>query len=160
MADMLVRLYDLPEVTPRLDKLAAEGLVIRRAEPWEQEVLRRFCVANFSEEWAQEGSVAFARVPISLFLAQDQESRQLVGFCAYECTRPDFVGPMGVAEAYRRRGIGAALLLVCLHAMAALGYAYAIIGAGSGHSDFYGSVCGATVIAGSEPGVYRYPVAE
>jgi len=153
MADMLVRLYDLPEVEPLIKKLAAEGIVIRRPQPWDQGPLRRFCEEHFSEDWADESNVGFANKPISLFIAQ--EGKRIVGFSAYECTRRDFAGPIGVAENYRGRGIGAALLLACLHAMGEMGYAYAIIG-GAGPKDFYRRVCGATIISGSTPGIYGY----
>lgn len=153
MADMLVRLYDLPAVRPLVDRLAEGGIVIRRAQSFEQSAVGRFCSEHFSEGWADESSVCFANKPISLFIAQ--AGKRIVGFSAYECTCRDFLGPIGVAEDYRGRGIGAALLLACLHAMKEMGYAYAIIG-GAGPKDFYRQVCGATPIADSTPGIYRY----
>jgi predicted N-acetyltransferase YhbS len=61
---------------------------------------------------------------------------------------------MGVAGQTQGRGIGTALLLSCLHTMATLGYAYAIIG-GVGPTEFYRKVVGAIEIAGSSPGIYR-----
>jgi len=48
---------------------------------------------------------------------------------------------------------GTALLLATLHAMAAEGYAYAIIG-GFGPAEFYSKAVGAVPIAGSTPGIY------
>ena len=56
-------------------------------------------------------------------------------------------------EDLRGRGLSAALLLRCLEAMAAMGYAYAIIGAVEPR-EFYEKVCGAFVIPDSEPGIY------
>jgi len=53
----------------------------------------------------------------------------------------------------RGSGAGAALLFRCLEGMRELGYAYAIIG-GVGPAEFYQRVCGATVIEGSDPGIY------
>jgi hypothetical protein len=50
-------------------------------------------------------------------------------------------------------GIGTALLLLTLDAMAAEGYAYAIIGA-AGPADFYARAVGAVPIAGSTPVIY------
>lgn len=151
MADMLVRLYNLPEVREPLEALAAAGIVVRRAQPWELTPVRRFIEQHFSLGWADETSVGFAREPITVFIAQ--EGPRMVGFAAYECTARNFFGPMGVDEAYRQRGIGAVLTLVCLHAMRELGYGYAIIGA-AGPEDFYAKVCGAEPIAGSKPGIY------
>jgi predicted N-acetyltransferase YhbS len=63
-------------------------------------------------------------------------------------------GPTGVAERQRGRGIGTALLFASLRAMRRQGYAYAVI-ARVGPEEFYRRAVGATVIAGSEPGVYR-----
>ena len=63
-------------------------------------------------------------------------------------------GPVGVREDYRGRGIGKALLLASLHAMAGEKYAYAIIG-WVGPIQFYAETVGATVIEGSEPGIFQ-----
>ena len=71
----------------------------------------------------------------------------------YECTRRGFFGPAGVREDLRGQGLGAALLLRCLHSMREMGYAYAVIG-GVGPAEFYEKVCGAFVIPGSEVGIY------
>jgi len=153
MADMLVRLYDLPDAQGLLDELAGEEIVVRRAQPWELTAVRRFIEEHFSRGWADETTLGFARQPISVFIAQ--EGRRMVGFAAYECTARNFFGPMGVDEAYRKRGIGAALTLACLHALREMGYGYAIIGA-AGPEDFYAKVCGAEPIADSKPGIYRW----
>ena len=157
MSDMLVRLYDLPEFDDKLEALAEEGILVRRAQPWELSPLRRFIEDHFSEGWADEMSVGFANKPISVFLAQD--GTRIVGFAAYECTARGFFGPMGVDEAWRKRGIGAVLTLACLQAMREIGYGYAIIG-GAGPKDFYAKCCGATLIADSEPGVYAWKKAQ
>ena len=78
----------------------------------------------------------------------------LAGFACYDATYRNFFGPTGVATDARGRGIGAALLLSCLHAMAGLGYGYAIIG-GVGPAAFYEKAVGAVMIEGSKPGIYR-----
>jgi ribosomal protein S18 acetylase RimI-like enzyme len=153
MADMLVRLYDLPDVSEAVAALAEEGIVIRRPQPWELTALRGFIKNHFSEGWADETTVGFANKPISVFIAQ--EGSRIVGFAAYECTRRNFFGPMGVDEAYRKRGVGGLLTVACLEAMARMGYGYAIIGS-AGPKDFYHKCCGAEVIENSEPGIYCY----
>jgi GNAT superfamily N-acetyltransferase len=96
--------------------------------------------------------VAFSHQPISCFLATQQG--RIIGFACYESTWKNFFGPMGVAEHARRQGIGTALLLACLHAMAAQGYAYAIIG-NAADLAFYTQTVGAIAVEGSEPGIYR-----
>jgi predicted N-acetyltransferase YhbS len=60
-------------------------------------------------------------------------------------------------ESERGKGIGKALLLVCLAGLREMGYAYGIIG-GAGPTDFYAKECGAVVIEGSVPGVYADPL--
>jgi len=59
-----------------------------------------------------------------------------------------------VAEARRGQGVGAALLVQCLHAMRARGYAYAVIG-GAGPKAFYEKIVPVMEIPGSSPGIYR-----
>jgi predicted N-acetyltransferase YhbS len=151
MPDMLVRLYNLPEMDGMLEELEEDGIVVKRAQPWELSPLQRFIRDQFSEGWADEVMAAFANKPITAFVAQDGD--RLVGFAAYECTRRGFFGPMGVDEGWRKRGIGGALTLACMHAMYEMGYGYAIIGA-AGPTDFYTKCCGAETIEDSKPGVY------
>lgn len=150
MTDMLVRLYDLPPVQPHLAALAARGITCRRPESYERTAVLAFVAAEFPG-WVDETTIALARVPATCFVAI--ENQRILGFACYHATRPGFFGPTGVTRPSRRLGIGAALLLSTLHAMAAEGYAYAIIGA-VGPADFYQHVVGAIPIPGSEPGIF------
>ena len=152
MSDMLVRLYDLPPLEPAVERVRGHDLYIRRAEPWDRRKVIEFARREFSENWADEVQMAFGQHPISLFVCDDSAG-EIVGFAAYNCTLKDFFGPEGVLEAERGKGIGAALLLCCLYALKAEGYGYAVIG-WAGPVDFYRKICGATVIEGSEPGVF------
>ena len=152
MADMLVKLYDLPDAAPRIAALRAEGIVIRLAMPYEKSALITWVRARFGDGWAGECDVTFGNRPRSCFVAVHHGA--LAGFACYDATCRNFFGPMGVAEEGRGRGVGSALLLACLHAMAAAGYAYAIIG-GVGNGDIYRKVAGAVEIADSTPGIYR-----
>ena len=148
---MLVRLYALPDSTAEGARLAAEGVHCRRAESLERGPILRFVREHFPA-WEDEVVTAFARVPPTLFVSV--ESGEVTGFAAYHVTRPNFFGPTGVVKSERGRGIGRALLLQALQALAAKGYAYAIIG-GVGPAAFYEKTVGATLIADSEPGIYR-----
>jgi len=77
----------------------------------------------------------------------------IIGFGCYDATWKNAFGPTGVHESARGRGAGQALLLVCLAAMKADGYAYAVI-AGVGPAEFYRKCVGAEIIPGSSPGFY------
>ena len=145
MPDLLVNLLKLPEPE------ANTGFIIRRAQPFEVTPVRRLVAENFSQGWADEISVGFARQPISVFIAT--VDRAIVGFAGYECTRRGFFGPTGVIPATQGQGIGKALLLASLWALREMGYVYAIIGA-AGPVHFYQKTVGAIVIPGSEPGIY------
>ncbi len=152
---MLVNLLGLPAVEPVLSELRAAGVVVRRAQPWELTEVRLFVAENFAARWADEVSVGFMRQPVAVFVAL-REGR-LAGFAAYECTRRDFFGPMGVVEGERGRGLGRALLLAGLWALREMGYAYAVIGA-VGPVDFFERAVGATIIRDSSPGIYADPL--
>jgi predicted N-acetyltransferase YhbS len=146
MPDLLVNLLKLPA-----PESASREFLVRRAQPFEISIVRRFVGENFSANWADEISVGFARQPISVFVATQE--RELIGFAAYECTRRGFFGPMGVVDSARNNGVGKALLLTALNALKELGYVYAIIGA-AGPVRFYQKTVGAIIIPDSEPGIY------
>lgn len=152
MPDMLVRLYDLPPLAPAIDQQAAQGITIRRVIPPDKAVVMAFVRQQFSEYWASEVDVSFARQPPSCFVAV--EGGRLIGFAVYDVTAKGFFGPTGVAEAARGRGAGTALLLAALHALYAEGYAYGIIGR-PGPTEFYAQAVGAIPIPGAEESVYK-----
>jgi len=149
MPDLLVNLLNLTAFEEPKD------FVVRRAQPFEISAVRSFVARNFSESWADEISVGFARQPISVHVAT--MDHQLVGFSAYECTRRGFFGPTGVLDDARGKGIGKALLLASLWGLREMGYVYAIIGA-AGPVHFYQKTVGAIIIPGSEPGIYVDPL--
>jgi GNAT superfamily N-acetyltransferase len=152
MPDMLVKLYELPAAEPMLGKLREGGIDVRRALAPEMHTVVEWVRRTFGMGWGSECQVSFANQPISCFIAT--EEGKPVGFGCYDATCKDFFGPTGVAEEKRKKGIGKALLLACLHAMRAEGYGYAIIG-GAGPVDFYAKAAGAVAIEGSQPGIYR-----
>jgi hypothetical protein len=153
MPDMLVKLYQLPELHPQLRKTGKQGFDIRRPNPWEKTVLVDWVRRNFTETWASECEAAFTARQPSCFIAVQRNT--LTGFACYDCTRKNFFGPTGVVETARGKGVGLVLLLACLHAMRDEGYAYAIIG-GVGPAEYYAKAVGATLIEGSSPGIYDF----
>jgi GNAT superfamily N-acetyltransferase len=152
MPDMLVKLYELPDLAPALERTTAAGVTIRRGLAPEKHLVVEWVRDHFEDHWASETDVAFARQPVSCFVATEQG--QMLGFACYDTTARGFFGPTGVDERLHGKGIGKALLLACLHDMVTQGYGYAIIG-GAGPVDFYTGACNATPIDGSWPGVYR-----
>lgn len=150
MADMLVKLYGLPELEPALAACQHQGVVVRGALAPERPPLRRWLTEHFPY-WAEEGDASFARMPVTCFLAL--RDHEIVGFACYDVIRQNFFGPTGVLESERKTGIGRALLLAALHAQRSQGYAYAIIG-GVGPAEYYAKAVGAVMIDGSTPGIY------
>jgi GNAT superfamily N-acetyltransferase len=152
MTDMLVKLYDLPELAPVLAQQRDQGKDIRRALAGEKQIVAEWVRERFSNMWASECEVAMSSQPCTCFVALVQAT--LVGFACYDTSAKGFFGPIGVAEQHRRSGIGTALLIACLHDMRAQGYGYAIIG-WTGRVDFYRNAVGAVEIPDSSPGIYR-----
>src|SRR5215207_7577324 len=99
---MLVRLYALEGEPGMLSRLAASGVVCRRAESFERHAILVF-VRERWPNWVDETIAAFAQAPPTLFVAQRDQA--LLGFAAYNATRPNYFGPTGVEEAERGKGI-------------------------------------------------------
>ena len=148
MPDMLVKLYNLPVN----DRKIPNNVEVRRALGLEQHLVYEWVDQTFNTGWASECGISFSREPISCFIATLDET--VIGFCCYDSTARGFLGPMGVAEAQRGNNIGSVLLLEALSDMKAKGYGYAIIG-WVGPEEFYKRIVDATIIEGSEPGVYK-----
>ena len=134
MPDLLVPLYKLPVVDDELARLRGEGIVVRRAFPFDLSRTRRFIARTFSESWADETEAGFARQPITCWIAISEQ--KVIGFACVDATMRGFFGPTGVEPTFRGRGIGAALLLSALHGLKEMGYGYGII-AGAGPVAFY-----------------------
>ncbi len=129
-----------------------DEVVIRRAMAPDKFRVVEWVRAHTGPSAAGECDVAFSHQPISCFIAT--KGADIVGFACYDATAPDFFGPTKVLESEQGQGIGRALLLRSLAAMAAEGYAYAIIG-GVGPATFYQETVGAMLIPDSTPGLYR-----
>jgi len=130
------------------------GITIRRPIGPENYAVIRWIDRHFGSGWAGEAENAFFRSPKGMFIAVRDEDSAMLGFGCYDATVKGFFGPTGVDEAERGKGIGSAILMACLQGMKEEGYGYAIIGS-AGPVDFYKKICGATVIEGSSPGVYK-----
>jgi GNAT superfamily N-acetyltransferase len=151
VSDLLVPLLKLPELAPYLAPLGARGITVRSARAYEKSATRQFVLQHFSQGWADETEVSFARSPVGSYLATHES--KIVGFAVIESTAKAYFGPTGVSPSYRGLGIGAALLVAALYGLRERGYVYGIIG-GAGPVGFYVKTVNAMVIEGSEPGVY------
>ncbi len=167
MADMLVKLYELPPAAPGFVAMTNMGVEIRRARATEKGVVAEWVRRQFNDGIAAHCEAALGQRPVTCFVAAqknaarvpgpgpyDLPAEQLIGFACYDAAYRGMFGPIGVREDMRNAGIGKALLLACLHSMAAERYAYAIIG-WAGTPEFYRTTVGASMIEGSEPGIYR-----
>ncbi|NLZ37909.1 MAG: GNAT family N-acetyltransferase [Clostridiales bacterium] len=157
MPDMLVKLYDLPPIGEVEREMAEKNIVIRKPIGPENYYVMNWITEHFSRTWASEAENAFFNNPKTIYIAcreGNDGKNKMLGFACYDATVRGFFGPTGVAEDERRQGIGRALLIYSLYGLRDLGYGYAIIGS-PGPIDFYKKSCGATVIEGSEPGVYK-----
>lgn len=148
MADLLIKLYDLPA----MPVVADMAFLVRPALAYEKTQIVDWVRAQFGNAWASECDVAFARQPLSCHIAT--HAGAIIGFACYDSSGRGMFGPIGVELAWRGRGVGRALLLASLQTMAALGYAYAIVGA-AGAKAFYRHSVGAMDIPDSTPGIYR-----
>lgn len=161
MSDMLVKLYELPELAPALEPLHEAGIVLRRAFPPEKHKVSEWVGRVFNPHWVSECEVAIAGDPSKCLIAtmadpEDAEGKKqiMIGFACYDTTAKAFFGPTGVDPDVRGKGVGKALLLAALHELRNQGYAYGIIGS-AGPTEFYAKTVGATEIPGSTPGIYK-----
>lgn len=170
MADMLVKLYNLPPLQPALDALRQISIFIRPARIGEENQIVPWVAHHFYSGWEQGVTYAIHRNPASLFIAIEQQAadpnrsnryelpgEKLVGFACYDTSNKGVFGPIGVQPSHERRGIGRALLLTALHAMWTENYAYAVIG-WAGPVEWYQRTVGAELIPNSEPGPFRGPL--
>jgi len=167
MADMLVKLYALPELAPVLTEQKMKSVEIRQAHADEKSIISNWVREHINPNWARGCETALEQRPPTCYIAFEKDSAHvptdnpynlpsetLLGFAVYDVVAKGIFGPIGVREDRQDAGIGTALLLTCFHRMAADGYAYAVIG-WAGPVEWYERTVGATVIEGSEPGVFR-----
>lgn len=152
MQDMLVSLLNLPSVDELCAKLEKNGIKIARAMTPNMYHVTKFVEKVTGERAKGEATVCFARNPVSCFIATKND--EIIGYACYEATMRDYFGPTEVLQEYQHMGIGTALLVRSLEGLRDMGYAYAIIG-GVGPEEFYRKTVGATLIKGSNPGVYK-----
>lgn len=137
MADMMVNLRVLRDLAPVLDEQLENGVEIRRALSTESEIIAEWVRENINPTWGVVCEVALEQTPPSCFIAYRKKSadksddlspENILGFACYNIVTKGVFGPSGVRENQQDGGIGTALLMSCLHAMAAEDCAQAVIG--------------------------------
>ena len=107
--DMLVKLYDLPEIHQPDEVMVNAGIRIVRPMPSDKNRITAWIREQFNDGWACEFEKAMSNTPVSCFIAIDKQ-RQIVGFACYDATCRGFFGPLGVSEACRGLHIGLELV--------------------------------------------------
>lgn len=154
MADMLVKLYDIPFSYALEERLSEEGIRIKKALAPDRSRIIEFSKICAKDDYSDEVSAAFCNNPITCYIATKE--KKIIGFACYEATAKNFFGPMAVLDSERKKGVGKALLLRSLGSMQELGYAYAIIGwPAKSAVEFYKKCVGAVMIDESSSGVYK-----
>src|SRR4051794_22632642 len=120
--DMLIKIYALAAAP----KMSADAVPVRKLIGAEHDLVITWVAEHFGAGWSSEARQASSNRPTTLFIAQS--GNEIQGFSCYDATALGFVGPIGVLDSARGQGIGAALLLACLHDMRTMGYGYAIAG--------------------------------
>jgi len=141
MADMLVNLAALPDVAPILAEQKSKGVKIRRGQPDEKDRITEWVREFINPNWVIGCEVALEQEPATCFVAvetdktrvatdnpNDSPSEIILGFACYDVVTEGVFGPTGVRGDRQDSGIDTALLLTCLHEMAALNYERAVIG--------------------------------
>jgi len=137
MAEMMVNLRVLRDLAPVLDEQLANGVEIRRARSDESATIAEWVRENINPNWGVVCEVALEQTPPSCFVAfrknsaadaSDLSPENIVGFACYDVVTKGVVGPSGVLENQQEGGISTALMMSCLHAMAAEDCVHAVIG--------------------------------
>lgn len=153
MADMLVKLYGIPDPADAEARLLQDGVRIKRALAPDLHRIVAFTKTCHYEGFSGEVTAAFAHQPPSCYIAT--RDKEIIGFACFEVTARGFFGPTAVLEEERGKGVGKALLLRSLASMQEMGYAYAIIGWPSQRAiPFYEKCVNAVMIEDASHGVY------
>ncbi|SIN23894.1 GNAT family N-acetyltransferase [Micromonospora cremea] len=123
-------------------RLAGQGITVRRAEPTDLPALAAFARSTFGGAWDGELAGSVGRDGAGCHLAE--RAGELLGFAAYGSSRPSWFGPMGTAPAAEGSGIGGVLLRRCLRDQQEAGLDRAQIG-WVGPVPFYSGSAGARI---------------
>lgn len=133
----MVNLRVLRDIEPVLEEQRASGVEIRRAQPSESQTIADWVRENINPNWGVVCEVALEQTPPNCFVAYrtntsdetvDLSPDDIFGFACYDVVTKGVFGPSGVREGQHDTGVSTALMMSCLHAMAAEECVHAIIG--------------------------------
>jgi GNAT superfamily N-acetyltransferase len=132
------------ETAAEEQRLAAQGVQVRRAAARDGAMLDAYFGQHFGAGWRYEAEMALASDPPALHIAIRDE--RFIGFSAHSTQNREwgFFGPMGTAPESRGLGIGRVLLWHCLNDLRATGHRTSVI-PWVGPISFYSQWCGAVV---------------
>lgn len=107
---------EMLDTTSDEERLAAEGIVVRRLEQSDADVIQPW-LATWGGTWEDEVLGALRHDPVRCHVAirpDHSAEKQWLGFAAWGVNAPSVFGPMGTADAARGHGIGTVLLRRCL----------------------------------------------
>ncbi len=127
----------LRDLEPVLEEQRANGVEVRRARESEGRMIAEWVRAYINPNWRVVCEVAFEQTPPAGFVAYKNDPadaaadllpENILGFACYDVVTKGVFGPAGVREDQQTTDVGTALLLCCMHAMAADEHLEAVIG--------------------------------
>ena len=124
--DHLAKLYTLQSDLPEsiIADLASQGITFKQVMSLDIQKVHDFISDEFAPIWASEALPALINGDCTVAVCD----RSVVGFVCVNATAKGFVGPVGVAKDFRRRGIATALAYHAAKRLYSQGYKYAIFG--------------------------------
>jgi len=123
------------------ESLIEQGLRFRRVSSEEIDLISKWVEENFGVMWTREIRLASLNNKPAIIIAENIKTREILGFSAYSTLTKNRFGPIGVAEKYRKLGIGSVLLYRSLQEMKNIGVRIAEI-PWTNHLFFYSSIPG------------------
>lgn len=89
MADMLVKLYDIPFSYALEERLSEEGIRIKKALAPDRSRIIEFSKICAKDDYSDEVNAAFCNNPITCYIATKE--KKIIGFACYEATAKNFI---------------------------------------------------------------------
>ena len=93
MADMLAKLYNIPNSYEIEKKLLEEGIKIKKALSPDRSKIVDFSKTCANEDYSDEVKASFSNNPITCYIATKE--KKIIGFACYEATAKKFFWSYG-----------------------------------------------------------------